>query len=343
MSRKTQQREVGSDRRDAYLIADMGFSHTVSKTSPTEEELSDLQRLCRLERELTSDLVRKKNQLRSSLDVVNPAYGKVFSKTSLYTKGSLALLERYVLPDEYLSEDPGILAEIYNKAARKRSGEARITQLKTSMAVSVPVQYAKDAHAYAVRVKVRQIRSLQEEISSVKKRVLELCEDWREVVILSSLPGVSPMRAAKILGESGNPSRFKNGSAYVAWFGLDPKGKSSADYVTQKKMSKAGSPLGRYEWIQATRIAIRRSPYFHRAAERKFENLGRNPRIVELYRHDKNRRRVKAVKEKIVMCAVAAKMARTGFALLRENRTYNEHHEHHECLEDREQKTQKPS
>jgi len=80
-----------------------------------------------------------------------------------------------------------------------------------------------------------------------------------------------------------------------------------------------------------------------RQSERKFENLGRNPRIVELYRHDKNRRRVKAVKEKIVMCAVAAKMARTGFALLRENRTYNEHHEHHECLEDREQKTQKPS
>ena len=291
---------------------------------PTEEDLSDLQRLCRLHTDIVRDLTKKKNQLRSSLDCVNPAYSKAFKAASLYTKGSLALLERCVLLEELLSEDPDLLAQIYNKVSRKKNGRDHIGLLRKEMAGSVAIQYAKEAHAYGVKLRVRQIRSLKEEKASLKKRILTLSTDWQGIEILCSLPGVSTLRAAKILGESGNPARFKSGPAYVAWFGLDPKGKDSAGYASQKKISKSGTPLGRYEWIQAARIAQRISPYFRRAAKKKWNNLGQNPRLKELYRQDKNRRRVESIKKKIVLCAVAAKMARTGFALLKENRTYTE-------------------
>jgi len=59
------------------------------------------------------------------------------------------------------------------------------------------------------------------------------------------------------------------------------------------------------------------------AAEKEWEKLVKNPPIWELYRHDKNRRRVDSIRRKVVLCAVAP-IARSGFALLRENGTYAE-------------------
>lgn len=100
------------------------------------------------------DLTRKKNQLRSSLDCANAAYGKAFEGASLYTDGSPALLEDCMLPEEFSPENPDLLAEIYNKASKK-NGRDRIGLLRDETAGSVAIQYAKEAHAYGVRFRVR--------------------------------------------------------------------------------------------------------------------------------------------------------------------------------------------
>ncbi len=44
----------------------------------------------------------------------------------------------------------------------------------------------------------------------------------------------------------------------------------------------------------------------------------------ELYGHDKSREKVEAIKDEIVVCAMAPRTAITGFALLRDGRTQDE-------------------
>ena len=60
--------------------------------------------------------------------------------------------------------------------------------------------------------------------------------------LATSIPGLSPVGAAAILAETGDPNRFASGRALVKHAGLAPREKLSGTFVGRTKLTGAGRP-----------------------------------------------------------------------------------------------------
>jgi transposase len=119
---------------------------------------------------------------------------------------------------------------------------------------------------------------------------------------LTSIPGVGPVLAAAILGEIGDIRRFKNGSALVAYAGIDP-------IVYQTGEFRARS----------TRISKRGSRYLRRAVWQAAQGAARHdPVLKEVY----ERKRLAGKHHTVAVGAVANKLVHIIYAVLRDNQPY---------------------
>jgi transposase len=124
-----------------------------------------------------------------------------------------------------------------------------------------------------------------------------------------SIPGVGPLSAAVFLGELGNPAYFHNARQIVKYAGYDPQERDSGSWVSRKFISKKGRWLMRkYLFFMSMRVVVL-SKYFQDYYQRKLETknrVGQQP------------------KRKEILCAVAIKLIKVIFALLREQRMFDD-------------------
>jgi transposase len=117
-----------------------------------------------------------------------------------------------------------------------------------------------------------------------------------------SIPGIGVVTCGVFLGETGNPYNFKNPRQIVKYAGYDPGEHDSGHRMTGRIISKKGRWLLRkYLYFMAIR-SVHRNPFFKEYYERKQKNM----------------------KKKEALCAVAIKLIKVIFALLRDGRTFTE-------------------
>ena len=120
---------------------------------------------------------------------------------------------------------------------------------------------------------------------------------------LLTINGVGMKTAAIFMGELGNPQWFQRTKQVVAWFGLDPSAKLSARSRRRTNhISKAGTKYGRYGMFNAALSWM----FF-------------NPKIRKLY----NSKRKMGKCHDDALCTIAAKLVRTCWAIVRDNRPYD--------------------
>src|SRR5437588_5802372 len=117
-------------------------------------------------------------------------------------------------------------------------------------------------------------------LGSVKERIAEL-EEWlkkkakadAQVLLLETQKGVGYLTALATVHTLGDMSRFTRVSKQVVSFaGLDPLERSSAGRTRFGNVSKAGSPLLRFQLGQAANMAARWDPRlksFHKRLAKK--------------------------------------------------------------------------
>jgi len=124
---------------------------------------------------------------------------------------------------------------------------------------------------------------------------------------LLSIPGIGALSAAVFLGELGNPAHFHNGRQIVKYAGYDPQESDSGSWVGRRFISKKGRWLMRkYLFFMSMRVVVLTN-YFKTYYERKLETKNR---VGELPRR------------KEILCAVAIKLIKVIFALLRDKRRF---------------------
>ena len=84
--------------------------------------------------------------------------------------------------------------------------------------------------------------ALRARLAGAEKRMLEVLDSLGLTELAGSIDGVSPLSAAVILAESGDPSRFSSGRALVKHAGLNPSEHSSATMTGQSRISRRGRP-----------------------------------------------------------------------------------------------------
>lgn len=310
-------RKVKNDQVDAFNIAFSCKYQDLKVSQDVDDVVYTLKMLCREYYNYTdmrSDQIKK---LKSTLKVIFPGFLKVFS--TLNTKTSLAILEKYPRPDDILNANKNKIIELILDTSKKSKGFALDKYDKLVNAANEAKIIAINQSSLYLKVKIavdmiNQINKERELLIAEIERLIydENTPDYvaTNVELLKSIPGIATFTAITIVSEMGDIKKFKKAKQLVAFFGLDTSVKQSGKYVsTGRKISKRGTSFGR------------RALYTVALGSIKLNKKGKplNSVLYNYYYDNLNKK-----PKKIKLCAIMHKLLNYIFSVLKNQKPYEE-------------------
>ena len=308
-------RKVENDKFASRNLALIGLKPDLKTSVMPPDAVLDLRNLVREYYNLMDCRSAYVNKLMGVLRVAFPQYIGVFSKVTVQT--SLALLDRYPSPIDFLSADKSDIVGVIRKTAR--FGEA-YAETKYHTIVGA----ARDAGVFGhflpsnsvlIRQCVSFIKKYDAEVAEVLALMHKLVDEHRgatfvrHIRLIETIPGAGFLSAVTVLCEIGAFSAFKSPKQLFAFFGLDPAVKQSGNFKgTNVKMSKRGSRFARRAifTIALNSIGVTRN------------GTPNNPVLRDYYLR-KCRSKIKMV----ALGAVMHKVCNIIFAVLRDNAAFS--------------------
>jgi len=155
---------------------------------------------------------------------------------------------------------------------------------------------------------LEDIHQLNKRIASLDKQIREFVKSNDTATRLMTIKGIGPITASALVATVGNAHLFKNSRQFSAWLGLVPKQFSSGGKTKLGGITKAGDGYLRKLLIQGARAVLfkctsdedHRSKWIMQLRMRKPDN--------------------------VVATALAAKLARTAWAIMTSDETYQENY-----------------
>jgi transposase len=297
-----------SDPKDARNLVDLLRQGKVQALWLRDEPATTLQRLVRLQAELVATQARVKVQLRNNLLAV---CWPEFEASCRDVTGplALALLQRLPFPawaaalpaDEFvrrLGEDLG--------GARAPRATAQLTRLHATAAHSIGDATGQAGLHCELQWRLRLLACTRAMAAEVQARLAAVLQADPRAALLQSIPGVGPTIAATLLASLGDVRRFQVAAQVERLAGLDLKGWQSGAWMGPKRISHRGDRRLRTALFQAALAAVRtRSPlrgwYLRRVAAHPGDRGAKLKALV----------------------ALAAKLGRIAFRVLRDGRPYD--------------------
>ncbi|WP_213309011.1 IS110 family transposase [Paraburkholderia sacchari] len=152
----------------------------------------------------------------------------------------------------------------------------------------------------AMQANLAVLKTLQEEITIIEKRLLERVRLRRDYALLKSVPGIGPVLATTIMLETGTISRFNNVGNFSSYCRCVDSRRESNNKKKGEGNTKNGNKYLAWAFVEAANFAIRSCPEARRFYERK----------------KRARNRIVAIK------ALAHKLARACYHMLREQKPF---------------------
>ncbi len=150
-----------------------------------------------------------------------------------------------------------------------------------------------------------ELRHLDERIAHYDKKINQIARADERTQRLQTIPGVGPMIATALLAAIGDIHAFKNGRELAAWLGVVPRQHSTGGKSTLLGISKRGDVYLRQLIIHGARSILL-------TVDRKTDHTSRWATALKARRHNN-----------IATVAMANKMVRVAFALLKTGGTYH--------------------
>jgi transposase len=158
---------------------------------------------------------------------------------------------------------------------------------------------------------IEEIRLLETRISQLEAQLTELARQSAACQSLLTVPGVGLLTAtAMVAATSGDVTHFKDARHFASWFGLTPTESSSGMTRRLGRISKRGDRYLRMLLTHGARSVLRAATVADRQG-RRVDDLRRWALSVQARTHH-NR----------ATCALANKMARICYAVLRDREDY---------------------
>jgi hypothetical protein len=94
-------------------------------------------------------------------------------------------------------------------------------------------------------------------MEALDEKIAGLIEGTREGQILTSIPMISPLRAASIIGSIGSIGNFESSAKLKTYFGWSPEQRQTGTSIDKVKLGKGGNRLMKLTLYLAGRSAIR--------------------------------------------------------------------------------------
>ena len=150
-----------------------------------------------------------------------------------------------------------------------------------------------------------ELRHLDERIAHYDKKINQIARADERTQRLQTIPRVGPMIATALLAAIGDIHAFKNGRELAAWLGVVPRQHSTGGKSTLLGISKRGDVYLRQLIIHGARSILL-------TVDRKTDHTSRWATALKVRRHNN-----------IATVAMANKMVRVAFALLKTGGTYH--------------------
>lgn len=294
-------RKTKTDRSDARRIA---FALYVSQhVLPEKSFLShEFRELARERERIAAQIATLKNDIEKALAVLFPELER---KVNIYTEGILRVLEKYPSAWALKSAPVSEIQKIISSASG-RPLSLTAQQLK---------QWAKDSigqffpmREIILQGKIRELFFLEEQLEKVTELLKKSCEEaalCQDIELLKSIKGIGDTTAMHFVAEVGDMSRFSSPKKLIAYAGLDPSVYESGKFKGSSRISKRGNRhLRRVIWLMAVSVIIH-NKYFR-----------------EYFK----RRRAEGLPYKKAVLAVAHKLLRTIYAMLKHKMPFSLKH-----------------
>lgn len=245
--RKTKTDKIDAKSICTFLMRNQEFKpYTIKSYHSTA-----LKSLSRNRIALVKQLSKEKARLHALVTVTFPEFLKVFS--TLFAKTSLEILHKYCLPSIIASTRIDGLTNTINKASKGHHG-CNTAELIKQLA-SKSTGDTNSFHVIQIKLCVEMIRFLQQQINVLNDEIKAIIDENCPVIL--SIPGISYVTGAIIIGEIGEITLFQSPDKLLAFAGLDPGVYQSGNYTANNvTISKRGSSYLRWAIHQSASIII---------------------------------------------------------------------------------------
>jgi transposase len=316
-------RHTKNDAIDAEALSRLPVVDPDLRTATaTAPKWDMLKRLVRQSWQLKGQMANRKRRIMTRVLTIYPGYEEVFRDR--YCGASLLFCRRYLDPAKARHLGRKRLSVLLRKRAWGKFDESRAERLWHVIENAPELSLSYEDHQFLVNQDLDLLEAEERSQQALRERIAELYSEPDPETRLSSMPGLGDFLAAAITAYIGEPGRFQNANEVVAISGLCPRLKSSAGSDTANQpLTQHGDPVLRGCAYVAAEIARHYDPEL-RAFHRRLTARGKH--------------------YKQASCALAAKILRRCFALLRERRPYEvAHHEQMTRRQNEEGKTVRES
>jgi transposase len=297
-----------SDPRDALTLTNLTREGKYIDTVIEDGVSRQLRTLAKVREKISRQSTGAKNMLHAVLDDYFPELKQLFY--AMNTKGLWAVLENCPFPEDVLKFKKAAIADIITKASRSRlDGARKAAALYLSAETSIGLKRVSDADRYRLTVCLNEVKRTEKMLHEIKKEMKELLKHLPAAQYLLSIPGVGHLSAAIFLGELGNPAYFHHAKQIIKYAGYDPQESDSGKRIGRKVISKKGRWLLRKCLYLMSVRAVKHSKFFQKYYQRRLKNKNRFGQLL---------------KKKEALCAVAIKLIKVIFALLRDKREFQD-------------------
>ena len=198
-------------------------------------------------------------------------------------------------------------AEAWNIVGRKVNKSAWIRELYNTANRSIGLVVSDDSiEIETFRLQLKRYQDLIRQRDELADRAHQILAGRAEYESLRSIPGVGPVLALTILAEGGDLRRFAHHRQFLKYCGFDLAKSQSGQMRGKEKLSKRGNARLRFAFWFAATVAIRmRENSFREKYERY---IRADPESAD--------------RKRKALTAVAAKMARVAYGLVKHQSTY---------------------
>ncbi|BCB95234.1 IS110 family transposase [Dissulfurispira thermophila] len=295
-----------SDIRDAVTIANITREGKYIDTVIEDGVFRQLRTLAHVRERIQRYNTGSKHALRAVLDDYFPELNGIF--WSMKSKGLWAVLENCPFPEDVKRLGQKELTELIAKSTRRKGSAAKkAAELYHAAKETVGLKQIGIADRYRLKMYLEEVKRSEAQLKDIEEEMKKLLGEVPCAKNILSIPGVGVLSCAVFLGELGNPSNFKSPKQIIKYAGYDPRENDSGQSIGRKRISKKGRwMLRKYLYFMSMR-AIHRSKFF---SEYYYSKLKSSNRFGQ------------PLKKKEAICAVAIKLIKVIFALLRDNRMF---------------------
>lgn len=265
-----------TDAIDARGLARLGFEKRPAPTRLHDEVAESLRELVRHRDRLRQDFDDRVRQLHRLVDLGFPEFTRYVR--SLDSMLATCLLAEYPTAHAFARANSRRLAKL-RYDGRHLVGEELANQLVETAKRSIG-QHHGPAYALQARHICQDLDLWRRRLAEIERDIENLLDTHEVGKMLTTIEGIGPQSAARLIAAVGDPARFKSAAAFAAYVGVVPALKQSGRRTAARA---AIVPFGNARLRTALWMpvlgAVRRNPWL-RAFYERLRAAGKPPKLA---------------------------------------------------------------